>query len=696
MKKGKVTVFFVIIFVIIFTISPKAKYYNNVDTDNSYDGSGYLVIVNTGPELITGYAEQATGALPTIKEEAIDFLFDIPSFNTDSIPHIDEQLMGYDEEGNGLIDPNTFVDNEEIIVESPFLDNSKFKSYFQMKTINEKSLSSNYSINSTKQLLVDLDRDEPGKLRYTTFKCIAISEYSTVWVPTNADYVPISTADANLLAAEFDSRYVEMMDAYGQVLGDAELTARTGIDVSDPDNDGKVAIVCYDIENDNELGYNSYYGGYFYSLDLWTGFIQDSIPYNATDMIHIDSAQGMANGVEQSYSTLFHELQHLISFMELGQYGIELPIFLEEAFSESTTHLLYGDEENISRINYFNNNDNVDSISLTVWEGSLYNYSLSYMFSQYLRTQYSGGETVYKDFYQHLQRFYLDEILGDEFTGGALPTMSQYVTYPMVFVDFLETDNQNFDIYTYTNNFYIALAAKEMSGPFGFYGEEFAYNISPRITTPTTWQLMLKGGEAIYLDIENLEGFVPATTKGPRIEYTLASFNPEKTSISGTVAPDSNSNENYANISLQFYDESIGEYRVIREQIMNTDEISFMMDKIPKSDDYRLVVSINKHVDTTIEGLDLLNSSNNTRVTMGSEEIITLPYGDVNGDGNVDFSDLDLIRSASNYNKTTELSDIGANGDLNNDGMINFSELDLIRSADNYNKYSINNIYNLN
>lgn len=78
-----------------------------------------------------------------------------------------------------------------------------------------------------------------------------------------------------------------------------------------------------------------------------------------------------------------------------------------------------------------------------------------------------------------------------------------------------------------------------------------------------------------------------------------------------------------------------------------------------------------------------------TGIPVGEQELtidekITLPGGDINGDGNINVSDLVLLTSVKNYNKGVTEADNAA-CDINGDGNINVSDLVLLTSSANYN-----------
>ena len=104
--------------------------------------------------------------------------------------------------------------------------------------------------------------------------------------------------------------------------------------------------------------------------------------------------------------------------------------------------------------------------------------------------------------------------------------------------------------------------------------------------------------------------------------------------------------------------------------------------------DYTLVVTKPGHASYTVR-----------TITVGDEDIdlsrsravgaMTLPCGDLNGDGMINDSDLAVLWQAANYNKSVDDPGVNQLCDLNGDGMINDSDLAILWSANNYNKGAV-------
>jgi len=83
-----------------------------------------------------------------------------------------------------------------------------------------------------------------------------------------------------------------------------------------------------------------------------------------------------------------------------------------------------------------------------------------------------------------------------------------------------------------------------------------------------------------------------------------------------------------------------------------------------------------------IIGTDDVNLADDPRF---ANQTVTLLCGDINGDGMINDSDLAVLWSAANYNKSVKDA-ANPECDLNGDGMINDSDLAILWSASNYNK----------
>ena len=100
---------------------------------------------------------------------------------------------------------------------------------------------------------------------------------------------------------------------------------------------------------------------------------------------------------------------------------------------------------------------------------------------------------------------------------------------------------------------------------------------------------------------------------------------------------------------------------------------------------YDLVVTKPGHLKYTVKNVTVGNAPLDL-TAHGNAAIrnITLPAGDVNGDGTINSKDLNEIWSPANYLKNVTDADVNPLADLNGDGTINSKDLNIVWKAENY------------
>lgn len=281
--------------------------------------------------------------------------------------------------------------------------------------------------------------------------------YCEIWVESTAD---ITVSLQQQLQNEFDS------NIYGKVSQNFHIP-------SDVDNNGKTQILCYNIL-DGFSGAGGYIQGYFWGGDLLTMSIS-----NKMEMINIDTYPGMKSSLSQvqtvsrQYSTVQHEFQHLVNFNRnylIENSHSEMNIALNEGLSMQQEHLIYGGLS--SRISYYNSYS-TNSQSVLDWKQTLYSYSLSYLFMQYIRTQTTIDASIYN-------KLIIDEL-------NDMRVVDKYIK---------QYSNNIINLQELTLNFRIQLLLKEQTGSYGFKGEPQFSGISPSYTTQNN--VTLYGGGQVY------------------------------------------------------------------------------------------------------------------------------------------------------------------------------------------------------
>ena len=305
--------------------------------------------------------------------------------------------------------------------------------------------------------------------------CLYVGTHCTVWGTTSdEEAVRLGSAQAAQIGVYFDKKFPTMEATFGG-------------DFVDADGDGKVAIMCYDIDENYRPGMTfsgPYTAGFFDMKDMigsdnkigGVSFGESAAyPYNGIDCIRIDTYPVMGGTpdtlmtrVENCYSTLFHEFQHMLNFSSSLHHCEQrktdnlyyMDTFLNEAFSMAAEHLVCTSDSTANRIERFNGSDYKPGSPLTTWNGTLDNYANSYLFGQYLRTRWKQSEIATdkklgSDFY----RTVYSRCSGSGYTGNAMDVVA----------DLLQTNAISLTI-----DFWTAVCLNQSNGVFGFAGEDWA------------------------------------------------------------------------------------------------------------------------------------------------------------------------------------------------------------------------------
>ena len=320
--------------------------------------------------------------------------------------------------------------------------------------------------------------------------CLYVGTHCTVWGTTSdKEAVRLGSAQAAQIGEYFDEKFPTMEATFGG-------------DFVDADGDGKVAIMCYDIDENYEPGMTfsgPYTAGFFDMKDMIginnkigsVSFGESAAyPYNGIDCIRIDTYPVMGGTpdtlmtrVENCYSTLFHEFQHMLNFSSSLHHCEQrktdnlyyMDTFLNEAFSMAAEHLICTSDSTANRIERFNGSDYKPGSPLTTWNGTLDNYANSYLFGQYLRTRYRQSGLANKadgsDFYRTVYDWCVDPTdLDGEPVYDEAGNQIRYNGNAMdVAADLLQTNAISLTI-----DFWTAVCLNQSAGVFGFAGEDWA------------------------------------------------------------------------------------------------------------------------------------------------------------------------------------------------------------------------------
>lgn len=342
------------------------------------------------------------------------------------------------------------------------------------------STSQPYQVGASKPFWVtDLSTNMPSKINATLSYS---GTKANVWVHDSK----ISAADAEKLGREFDSKiYPSVTTNFAKE--------------SDVDRDGKINILCFDIQ-DGFDGTGGYVAGYFYGGDLFN--VENS---NLSEIFYIDTYPAMGVDtvdVSAAYTTLAHEFQHMVNFNQnvLIEDDYYMDTWLDEAMAMAAEQI-YSGQGLSDRIDYYNYTDSIsDGHSLLYWDDygdTLANYSLSYLFGQYVKIQANQGNSIFK------------EILTD--TNNDYKAVENAVKRHI---------NPSLTFGTFMTDFRAALLLKQDTGLYGFKGDPLFDQLQPRLYTGTSAELL--GGGAVIKENTMGSTDIPAN-KGTDVTYTFVS-----------------------------------------------------------------------------------------------------------------------------------------------------------------------------
>jgi hypothetical protein len=251
---------------------------------------------------------------------------------------------------------------------------------------------------------------------------LAEGDHCNVWVEKGSG---VKKAQAQVFANEYDQKiYSQMISAFGLLNPSYEGETFSNImEFADwlGDEDGKLCILLLNIKDNYKQGVNeSYVAGYFWNGNFFSE--RQVSGSNQCDMIYIDTNPGMRDEyIEEAYSTLAHEMQHMISFVTGvikrvdGDNYDPLNTWIDEGLSSAAEYITYG--HRTDRISWYNDNGIKNTKgeyiikglidqgnNFFIWDNHsnekdgqyaiLDDYATVYLFFQWLRIQ--NDTTVYR------------------------------------------------------------------------------------------------------------------------------------------------------------------------------------------------------------------------------------------------------------------------------------------------------------
>ena len=247
---------------------------------------------------------------------------------------------------------------------------------------------------------------------------LASNNLCEVWVQKGSG---VSKATANVIASEYSSNiYPKMKDAFSVpiTLTDVGKSFPSTIEMAHwiveeltGKKNSKLTILLLDIKDDYQKGVNeAYVAGYFAMRDFYpeAEAIKQSVHSNERTIISMDINPGLndLDDLDEFYSTIAHELQHLMNFAtNLITKENLVDVWVNEGLSAAAEWVYTGQYSEI-RIDTFNKDPSTlikKGNNFFVWGNrdeenqyaNLDDYATVYLFFQWLRLKGSGTD-VYK------------------------------------------------------------------------------------------------------------------------------------------------------------------------------------------------------------------------------------------------------------------------------------------------------------
>ncbi|GHV74389.1 hypothetical protein AGMMS49940_16910 [Spirochaetia bacterium] len=313
----------------------------------------------------------------------------------------------------------------------------------------------------------------------------------------------ISIATAQAIVTKYDS-FVH-----------SQITGAFG-NIEDVDGNGKVIFLLLDIL-DGYTGSGGYVAGYFDPTHMFSTSVYTKS--NVADMLFMDTNPGLdpadPDVMQGFYSTMAHELQHLIEFSETYLKGMaEKDLWINEGLSTAAEYI-YGDgtgspAQQTSRIAYFNaaGTSIPYGNNFFVWNGYweqeenggdvLADYATAYLFFQWLRIHASSGVGIYKDIIASTHGDYR------AVTEAAFSKISSLST----------SGNSETDWGTLLGNWLLANAIRSSTGLLGYQNQ-----ITTTAYLLTGASILLSPGEAVFSSITGVSVSTAGFTSGSHIKY---------------------------------------------------------------------------------------------------------------------------------------------------------------------------------
>ena len=313
---------------------------------------------------------------------------------------------------------------------------------------------------------------------------LAYNSLCEIWVEKKAN---VTTAQAQAVANTYkDNIYVKMMDAFGWKMHIDGLGLRNTMQWANylGSKDGRLKILLLDIK-DGFTGTGGYIAGYFASVNFFPNSQAESLGHksNECDMIYMDINPAVV-GSETFYSTLAHEMQHLMNFVtnelliDNGTRDSYMRRWLDEGLSESA-EWIYSGKVSQSRVDWYN-----ADLSGNIRKGSNF----------YLWDKYDNHPSAALDDYATVNLFF--QWLRLNYTKSVYYNimMSEYYDYRAI-TNSISPSLQWGELF---EAWHAANFIQHPSNLYGYKNDSVLRTVKARFLNTTDTTVQLNPGEAVY------------------------------------------------------------------------------------------------------------------------------------------------------------------------------------------------------